>query len=278
LHLFAHGDGGGGLALGVYEPLLRQIASGGFFVVAWASCSMDSSCENGEASFLEALKTIQYLEATTTHIPELDLTKPYSASGHSTGARVVLMLAAIIDTPAYLHNTKYAAELTPAARKSLSRIKAVVADHADPMYDLKQNPDFSHFNITQTPVMIVTGTRDHIEPVSSGWEDFMLLQTSDKVFLNIANATHLQPMEGHLEGPYLTYFVQYFALGQARAGEMLYGSVSGSILARLAAHDGFAAEAGARNTGNGEVGFVACGGTGTVPAKFIQYCAGSTLR
>lgn len=175
LHLLAHGDFGGGLALDSYKPLAKQIASYGFCVVAYASCAIDNFCDNGEASFVEAIKTIQYLEQNSTKVPAVNLTMPYSASGHSTGARVVLMLAAIVDNPQYLQSTKYASLLTPEVRRSVSKIKAVVADHADPMYDLKQDPDFGHFNITKMPVMIVTGTNDRIEPLLSGWKDFNLL-------------------------------------------------------------------------------------------------------
>ena len=162
-------------------------------VAAWASCDADSTCDNGEASFLEAVKTLQFLEQHPRTAP-IDFSLGYSASGHSTGARVVLMLAAIVDSPAYLATTKYAPALTPGVRASLSKIRAVVADHADPMYDQTQKPDLDNWNVTKMPVMIVTGTEDYLEPELSGWRDFKLLRTKDKVYVNIANATHLQPI------------------------------------------------------------------------------------
>jgi hypothetical protein len=272
LHLLAHGDFGGGGDLFSYQGLQKQIAGYGFVVVAWASCSADVFCDNGEGSFLEAIKTIQFFEAEQNRkLTPIDFDSAYSASGHSTGARVVLMLAAIIDTPAYLSGTKYAANLTDEVRASLSKIRAVVADHPDPMSDDTQYPDLSHFNITKTPVMIITGTNDRIEPLLSGWDNFKLLQTPNKVFMNIANATHLQPIEAHKEGPYLSFFSQYFALANITAAGMIYGDGPGSLLAR--SHEHFTAQPGERNTGDGKVGFVACGaGHPAVPASSASYC------
>jgi hypothetical protein len=270
LHLLAHGDLGGGGALTTYLPLQKQIAEFGFVVAAWASCSADSLCDNGAASFMEAIKTLQFLEQNPTKVP-IDFNSAYSASGHSTGARVVLMLAAIVDSPGYLSDTKYAVDLTKDVRTSLSKIRAVVADHADPMYDPKQNPDIPEWNVTKMPVMIITGTNDRLEPLMSGWKDFSMLQTPNKVFVNIANATHLQPIENHHEGPYLSFFSQYFALSNTTAGDMIYGDVPGSLESR--SHTHFTAMPGERNTGDGKVGFVACSSSRpAMPLQYASYC------
>mmetsp|Transcript_111658 Transcript_111658/g.360334 ORF Transcript_111658/g.360334 Transcript_111658/m.360334 type:complete len:265 (-) Transcript_111658:310-1104(-) len=87
LHLFAHGDWGGGAFFWLgYSGLQEQLASYGFVVPAYLSCWFDIECSNGQASFLEALKTLTFLERHPNIAP-VDWTKPYSASGHSTGLR-----------------------------------------------------------------------------------------------------------------------------------------------------------------------------------------------
>jgi hypothetical protein len=62
LHIWAHGNGGGGRFLAAYDSLQEQIASYGFVVAAFASCWFDSACDQGESQWLETVKTIQYFE------------------------------------------------------------------------------------------------------------------------------------------------------------------------------------------------------------------------
>jgi hypothetical protein len=99
------------------------------------------------------------------------------------------MLAAIRDNASYLATTPQAPLLTPAVRATVGRIIAVIANHPDPMTDprhraatprqpphnppfhpCRQNPDIAHWNVTATAVMVVTGSRDYIEPTHSAWQ------------------------------------------------------------------------------------------------------------
>ena len=57
----------------------------------------------------------------------------------------------------------------------LPKISAVVGDHPDPMSDPKLNPDVTNFKITKTPVLIITGSKDTLEPKNSSWEDFSMI-------------------------------------------------------------------------------------------------------
>ena len=127
---------------------------------------VDSECgHEGEAQFLDLLRTASYLETHPTWAPRIDFSKNYSISGHSTGARAVLMLAALRDTPQYLRNVSSIWPLiTPNLRQSLGRIASVVSDHPDDMYNPIFNPDLENYQITHTPVLIFTGSKDTLEP------------------------------------------------------------------------------------------------------------------
>eukprot|EP00746_Dinoflagellata_sp_MGD_P078003 gnl/MRDRNA2_/MRDRNA2_312294_c0_seq1.p1 gnl/MRDRNA2_/MRDRNA2_312294_c0~~gnl/MRDRNA2_/MRDRNA2_312294_c0_seq1.p1 ORF type:complete len:361 (+),score=50.23 gnl/MRDRNA2_/MRDRNA2_312294_c0_seq1:17-1099(+) len=286
LHVLAHGDMGGGPVAYVYNGLQEQIASFGFVVVVHHSCAFSPfECDNGQAAFLEILKTLRYFESAACNSFPVDLSKPYSVSGHSTGARAVLMLAALKDTPAYLAKTKYAGLITESMRKSLRRVAVVISDHPDPMYDLKQNPDVANFAVSETPVFIITGSKDTPfmtqqgvgEPLVSAWNDFLMIAPPAKIFVDIAGASHLQPIQTHPEGPFIAYAIQFFALGNSTAGELLYGNGPTSLQQTLPI-----AQPGSTNTGANEVGFLACGhnhdGSFAVPAKYSKYCnASATL-
>jgi len=284
LHIFAHGDFmGGSIAIRMYKPHLQELASFGFVVVAFASCPIDHVCHNGQSYIVEALKTIAYLEENhpIDDVP-IDLNLPYSASGHSTGGRTVLMLAAARDSVEYLQSPDIDfIDLTARDRRILNKIVAVVGDHPDPMYESFYNPDVSHYNITQTPTMIITGTRDMFpvgERVYSAWGNFVFMpRLTNRVFLNIEGATHNGPILSHTETKYVAYFSQFHVMGNETAGAMIYGSddaVEGSLM-NLWKRGELVASAGARNNGGarGEVGFLACGGkSGDVPVHFGQYC------
>jgi hypothetical protein len=290
LHIFAHGNGGGGYATLAYEPLLREIASFGFVAAAYESCTFDSRCANGESQLLEAIKTMRFFLETPAEsrgnkevpLPPIDKVLPVSVSGHSTGARAALMLAAARDTPAFLAGPSSPAHLTPDDRSLLQRIACVVGDHPDPMYDPAQDPDIGHFNVTKTPTMLVTGTLDVRpigEPRGAAWRDFTMLGPGlrDRVFVNIEGASHLQPITTHPEGRYIALFSQYHALGNVTAGAMVYGDarVEGSI-----ASGAFLTIAGAGAANNGgvgqDIGFLACGGTngsgGATPQALTDVC------
>jgi hypothetical protein len=100
--------------------------------------------------------------------------------GHSTGARVSLMVGSLVDAyigpnikPLYLKGTKEAEGLTNDMINILPKIKAIVADHPDPMMDPKQNPDVKNYKIDKTPVFIITGNQDTwIERPNGSWDDF----------------------------------------------------------------------------------------------------------
>mmetsp|Transcript_19125 Transcript_19125/g.49433 ORF Transcript_19125/g.49433 Transcript_19125/m.49433 type:complete len:393 (-) Transcript_19125:210-1388(-) len=268
LHLFAHGDWGGGAFFWLgYAGLQEQLASYGFVVPAYLSCWFDAECSNGQASFLEALKTITFLERHPNVAP-VDWTKPYSASGHSTGARAVLMLAALRDNPAFLDNTTFASEVTPDMRTALVKLKGVIADHPDPMYDEKQNPDIPNFRITETPVFVITGSGDWIEPNGSAWRDFQMISSRDKVFINVHGAGHMEPNLYHSEGPFVAFFARAFALGDVSARAKIYGEGADSLQRTLEL-----AHAGDYNSGADKVAFLACSRDKTaVPHGFASYC------
>jgi hypothetical protein len=259
LHIFAHGNGAGGAVIHIYTSLMKTIASHGFVVVAYESCPIDSRCHNGETQFIEALKTIAYLENNRKTLP-IQFQQPYSASGHSTGARAVLMLAACRDNPLYLKHVQFI-NVTQSDRNVLTRIHAVVGDHPDPMIDPAQNPDIHAYNITKTPTMLVTGTLDVRpigEPSLSGWQDFVMMSSlRHRVFLNVRNATHLSPIFTHPEADYIAYFCQYHALRNTTAGSLIYDD---KTVHSLAKQSFVSKSVGARNNGGSkkEVGFVAC--------------------
>jgi len=288
LHIFAHGNFAGGTrGLNSYKGYLQEIASFGFVVIGFASCPIDSVCHNGQTYMVEALKTVTYLEDhpnLNPHIP-VDLRLPYSASGHSTGGRTVLMLAAARDNSKYLQSPAIMdfINLTVRDRRILRKIVAVAGDHPDPMYDHDLNPDVEQYNITLTPTMIVTGTRDTTytigEPSYSAWGDFLMMpHLTNKVFLNVAGAYHTQPLGSHSEAKYIAYFSQFHVMGNQTAGRMIYGNndddVKGSLF-DLWNQRKFVASVGARNNGGieKEVSFLACGGkSGAVPSQLGEYC------
>ncbi len=284
-------------------------------------CSWDY---NGQTSFLELLKTALFLEEHAAEWADrVDLSRNYSASGHrwlpwphshlalsqrwcliSTGARAVLMLAALRDTPAYLANVclpllrapfsgaavtippmrfarslvlaqvkEVSSQIWPAMRRALAKIGSVVADHPDMMYLTKYNADVAHYNITYTPTMILTGSADtSIEAPGSGWKDFRLIQARTKAFCDVQGADHSEPVENHRGGPFIAYWSQLFALGNETAAPLIYGSGPGSMQQVLPI-----AGIGDENTGAGKVGFLACRETASgllaEPVRFAEYCA-----
>ena len=77
------------------------MAAQGVCVVAPYSCPSDVFCQNGQVSYQEVLKTIVYLEKNKSEMKKkypFDFEQPYVVGGHSTGARVALMVGSLIDT------------------------------------------------------------------------------------------------------------------------------------------------------------------------------------
>ena len=208
----------------------------------------------------------------------IDYTVPYSVAGHSTGARVALMLAAIRDDPTYMDNTKYAALLTPHLRETVSKIGVAIGDHPDPMMRNADKGGPPHWgrSVSHMPVMIVTGSRDYIEPSGSGWRDFSLMTTRDKLFLNIINGTHMfdrSPLEGHPEGPWMARYLRYYLLQDQRSAQYLFGDGTDSLVHASGLIDTTDRD---RNQGQSFVGFLACrSGEVGVPAAAARYCNAS---
>ena len=59
---------------------------------------------NGESQFLETIKTVRFFEKNPAAVP-IDFTKSYIASGHNTGGRTVMMLAAVRNNPTHLNRS-----------------------------------------------------------------------------------------------------------------------------------------------------------------------------
>jgi len=216
LHFFAHGDFGGGPFHFAYHGLITEIASHGFVVAMYLSCPIDAVCNNGQTSYLEILKVMSHLEHDTSAWWNdiIDFTAGYTASGHSTGGRAVLMIAALKDNP-----TKYLVDvdtndststMTKEQHTSIQKFVAVVADYPDPMYDSALNPDIQNYKIDQTPTMIITGSNDWIEPILSSWNDFTMIRSMHKVYVNMLGTNHISPLWSHSESPYIAYFSRCF--------------------------------------------------------------------
>jgi len=283
LHFFGHGDFGGGPFSFAYDGLLKDIASQGLVVSMYLSCAIDQECDDGNGSFMEILKSMTFLE--TNHgwwNDKIDFDIGYSASGHSTGGRAVLMLAALIDNPTkYLANTKYASLITSQQRTSIQKFQAIIGDHPDPI-DASDNGNglgyLDNFIVDKTPVMIVTGSSDHIEPELSAWNDFKNITTPTKVYVNMLGVGHLGPLLKHEEGPYIAYFSQCYitnlngdgtSSSSKAACQNIYGDSGPDAMVNTLS----IATAGDRNTGDSKIGFLGCQGGVGVPVEFTKYCS-----
>ena len=206
----------------------------------------------------------------------IDFSAGYSASGHSTGGRAVLMLAVLVDNPTkYLATTKYASMITTEQRKSIQKFQAIVGDHPDPVYLSKNNPDLENFVVDKTPTMIVTGSNDRTEPKLSAWKVFEPIRSTNKVYVNMLRANHNSPLRSHQEGRYIAQFSLCFIDGipeetASEGCEAIYGNWPDAIQRRLSI-----AGPGDRNSGDGKVGFLGCRGGkhDDVPAEFAEYCS-----
>lgn len=225
LIFFQHGDGGGGAALVTYQALFDSIAlTASACVVAPYSCAFDAECDNGQLSFLEVLKTEAFLRSHRDLNLPIDLSQPYSVAGHSTGARATLMLASLRDNPTYMQSYLKQNNVSLDIAQ-LQRFRSFFADFADPMYDPNQNPDIPGYVVT-APVFILTGTRDYIEPLDSGWKVFNMSRAPgvSKFFLNVDGIGHLEPIHpnGQREGPLIAIFARAFGLGERDKQQLFY--------------------------------------------------------
>lgn len=157
----------------------------------------------------------------------------------------------------------------------LPKIKAVVGDHPDPMIDPKQNPDLINYKIDKTPVFIITGTIDFIEPKLSGWEDFIKITSPNKVFVDVSGKGHLEPLLFRDEAIPIVNFYRAFVY-KTISPEYFYISQMDNDLK--------IAPVGSGNTGDDKIGYVACVHSGpviaalTVPAGYEeQYCKGGAV-
>eukprot|EP00928_Gymnodinium_smaydae_P037601 TRINITY_DN2606_c0_g1_i4.p1 TRINITY_DN2606_c0_g1~~TRINITY_DN2606_c0_g1_i4.p1 ORF type:complete len:384 (-),score=54.38 TRINITY_DN2606_c0_g1_i4:211-1323(-) len=234
LMVFGHGD----LSWpSMYAGLIKQMASFGFVVTAYNSCYFTLSwswtqCHGGKASFLEMLKIINHFvknpKVERWKAP-VNMSKPVIVSGHSTGARAALMMAALKDAPSYLSGTKECDYLSrhPELRAAVSYVGAAIAFNPDRMYHKKYNPDVDGYRVTETPTFILTRSADYISKETSAWRNFAMLETPTKIYADILGSFlvggHLGPIFEYVCGPYAALFGLAFANGDQAARELVYG-------------------------------------------------------
>jgi hypothetical protein len=259
------------------NSLRKRVLAGVATIFALACVRNSDRFFGTKAVVVDAVAVIwSFLESTEGWWKDvINFDAGYSASGHSTGGRAVLMLAALVDNPTkYLVGTKYGLLVTEKYRRSIQKFQAIVGDHPDPIYLPGFNPDVDNFVVDKTPVMIVSGSADHIEPKLSAWKDFETIASPNKVYVDMLGAGHLGPLVGHKEGPYIAYFSRCFIDGidpdfASTGCENIYGDSNAEAMRKVLS----IATIGDRNTGNGTVGFLACqqGGDG-IPADFAEFC------
>merc|ERR1719272_1677634 len=115
-------------------------------------------------------------------------------------------------------------------RKILKNTVAFIGDHTDPMNDPKQNPDIPNYDISKSPVFLITGAFDQLEPADSSWKDFVQISTPDKIHVNFKGDSHITPNLGHHSGSLIAYFSRYHALGDIKARDKIYGNNSDSLV------------------------------------------------
>ena len=269
LHIVAHADYSGGNVAARYEPYQERLASYGLVVAMYYSCEITPwHCASGQLVFLEVLKLLTFLERHTGSW-RIDRAANYSASGHSTGGRAMLMLAALRDAPEYLAGTPTV--LTAVQSASLRRLSAVIVHHGDDVHDLACNPDVARFDVSETAVLVVTGSRDTIEPPMTGWRNFVSLRTPNKIFVDLHNTTHDSIADVRLVAqlvPFYHAFVRRYAVGDQSAADLVYGAGPNAMRQSLTIATGDDAE-----QGDHKVGFVACRSGGeAMPTEYASYC------
>jgi hypothetical protein len=110
-----------------------------------------------------------------------------------------------------MSGTKEGKDLNPDMISILPKIKAIVADHPDPMMDPKQNPDIANYKIDKTPVFIITGNEDTwIERPLGSWDDFRQITSPIRIFIDVDGRGHLEPLISCDEAPAIVHFYKSF--------------------------------------------------------------------
>jgi hypothetical protein len=234
------------------------------------SCIVDAACgARGALDFLEIYKVIAHLNSTEAP-PEyrslIDFDVPVSLSGHSSGARAVLMAAALKDSPdTFLSSIDEVANMNVAMQYARDSVGSVVANHPDSMYAEKWNPDTSNYNITKTPVMILTGTKDYIEEDGSAWTDWNMMKSlKEKVYVNIVDAPHSEIIFRRRGMPFTIAFSKLYGCGDDTYFQALYEE--GGLM-----DEEEVAGVGDRSSGD-MGGYLGCWKDGTWPKGFGEYC------
>jgi len=269
LLVFGHGNLGGGPLVQTYDAMFSDWVDD-FVIAAYESCWVDGSClASGQGDFLEILKVIEYLtDPENSESALVDPTLPVSISGHSSGARAVLVAGSFKDNPeTYLQSSEFQDLLTPNLYAAASMIGSIVSNHPDKMYDPKLSPDTANYDISKTPTMILTGSKDRIEETNSAWLDFGMMSVQNKIYLNVLGATHNEPINGHRCSKITSQFFRAFSLSDAEALEGLY-EVPGEDAPFTIA------KKGDRNSPEA-FGYLACADdeAATVPAEYSEFCA-----
>merc|ERR1712060_290331 len=141
-------------------------------------------------------------------------------------------------------------------------------------YDPDLNPDIDNYNITETPVMIITGSDDtDVEPELSAWYDFQMMQTPNKVFVNVHGADHYDKDDAQASGPFMAYFAQKWSLDNHSAGLEVCGNRTTSLQNNLDL--GYPGDINNGGEGNdtGQVSFLCCDANGRAePTEYVSYC------
>ena len=130
------------------------------------------------------------------------------------------------------------------------------------------------------------GSKDIIEPKLSAWQDFTMITSPYKVYLDMLGARHVSPIFPHTEAPYIGYFSRCFLHknheDDANADDGCQAIYGTSTVPHSIRNTLDITPVGGRNTGDGQVGYVGCrpaasdrGGdsTGNVQPEFADYCA-----
>merc|ERR1712238_187129 len=155
--------------------------------------------------------------------------------------------------------------ITKEQHRSIQKFVAVVADYPDPMYDSALNPDIQHYKINQTPTMIITGSNDWIQPILSSWNDFTMIRSMNKVYVNMLGTNHLSPLWSHIESPYIAHFSKCFITTTTNNDDIYDNDACQNIYSddkqkypNSLRNVLPITPTGGRNTGDEKVGFLGC--------------------
>jgi len=254
-----------------YTGYMKRLARYGFVVAGYRGCPLSiplpwTQCQGGQRSFLEVLSVISFFQlnsgADVRRAP-VDIEQPVTAVGHSTGARAVLMAAAVKDDPQYLQGTNI--KVSPRERDAANKIAAVVGIFGDPMDNPTFNPDVRRWEegaIDKTPAMFVTSTADFLVPKLASWNALTAVKSPAKVFIDFRGTIlwqgHLSPWLSKISARWSGTFARALGLDDQSALETVYGNGTRSFQKVI-----HFAKMGQRNTGEGKWGMVLCAPNGT---------------